>query len=211
MNGSGRGPRRTRPPAWDIALLGLLAATVLLSLQPARDLCSNRQRMNCCFNRWHLVNAYGAFGSMTKKRYEIVIEGTRDADTAGGWEAYEFKGKPGDPRRVPPQVALYHLRLDWLMWFLPLSARVGPRGIALPGYQPWFLRFLEKLLRGDGPTRRLLKHDPFPDEPPKFLRARFYRYRFTTRAETRDSGCIWNRELIDDYLRPVNLEQLARP
>jgi hypothetical protein len=200
-----------RPPAWDIVLLGLLAATVLLSIRPARNLCSKRQRMNCCFNSWHLVNAYGAFGSMTKKRYEIVIEGTRDADAAGGWEAYEFKGKPGDPRRVPPQVAPYHLRLDWLMWFLPLSVRVGPRGIAVPGYEPWFLRFLEKLLRGDGPTRRLMKHDPFSDEPPKFLRARFYRYRFTTRAEKRDSGCIWNRELIDEYLRPVNLEQLARP
>ena len=28
---------------------------------------------------------------------------------------------PATPRRLPPQVAPYHLRLDWLMWFIPIS------------------------------------------------------------------------------------------
>src|SRR5581483_7936821 len=91
---------------------------------------------------FHLVNTYGAFGSITKTRFEIVIEGTRDAVPTDGtrWSAYEFKGKPGDPSRRPPQIAPYHLRLDWLMWF----AAMGP-----PAESPWFTTLLARLLEGD--------------------------------------------------------------
>ena len=91
--------------------------TVLIvarSYGPVRNLVSRRQLMNYSFDPFHLVNAYGAFGSMSRRRDEVVIEGTADAaigpDTT--WREYEFKGKPGDPRRRPPQVAPYHLRLD---------------------------------------------------------------------------------------------------
>ena len=33
------------------------------------------------------------------------------------WRPYEFRGKAGDPSRMPPQVASYYLRRDWLLWF----------------------------------------------------------------------------------------------
>src|SRR5207247_5773615 len=92
---------------------------VVLSYWPVRILLGRRQLMNYTFNPLHLVNTYGAFGSVTKTRYEVVVEGT--AERAPGpetaWKEYEFKGKPGDPRRMPRQYAPYHLRLDWLMWF----------------------------------------------------------------------------------------------
>jgi len=40
--------------------------------------------------------------------------------------------KPGDLHHTPLQVAPYHLRLDWLMWFLPFRAAVTEkRGYAL--------------------------------------------------------------------------------
>ena len=112
------------------------------------------------------------------------------------WRPYEIKGKPGDPRRRPPQVAPYHLRLDWLMWFAALS----------PAYaEPWLPRLAAKLLEGDEPTLRLLgrRGNPFPDAPPAFVRARLFRYRYTTRAERRTDGAWWVRTEIGIYLPPV--------
>src|SRR5207302_1624340 len=137
---------------------------------------SRRQLMNASFTTLHLVNTYGAFGSVTRVRREVVIEGT-DAEEVGPdaeWREYEFKAKPGDVRRRPPQVAPYHLRLDWLMWFAGIS----------PTYaRTWMTPLLVRLLEGDRATLRLLRSNPFAATPPRFVRARLYRYRFTTRAE----------------------------
>jgi len=200
-----------RPPAWDVVHAALLGFAVWLSVKPALNLLSKRQLMNCCFNAWHLVNAYGAFGSVTTERYEIVVEGAAsERPCEADWRPYEFKGKPGDPRRVPPQVAPYHLRLDWLMWFLPLAAVVTSRGVALPGYEGWFLRFAEKLLEDDRATLRLLRKNPFPDDPPRRLRARFFLYRFSTGAEKRETGNVWTRRLVGEYLPPVSLGELKQ-
>ena len=158
--------------------------------------------MNANFNQLHLVNTYGAFGSVSRNRDEVIVEGTDAAaiEPDATWREYEFKGKPGDVRRLPPQFAPYHLRLDWLMWFLPLSSRYGER---------WFVPFLIKLLEGDRPTLALLRSNPFPDAPPRFVRARLYRYRFTTAAERRASGAWWSRTLIGEYMPPVTLRERA--
>ncbi|GAA4154108.1 lipase maturation factor family protein [Gryllotalpicola daejeonensis] len=172
-------------PLW-YAVPVLLASALLvyLSWWPTRNLLARRQLMNASFNRWHLVNAYGAFGSVTKRRDEIVIEGTDDPAGQSGWRAYEFHGKPGDPARVPRWFAPYHLRLDWLMWFLALGAEGGG----------WFDMLLVRLLQADRPTLRLLRVDPFAGRPPAFVRARVYRYRFAPRAEKRETGLVWIRE-----------------
>jgi Lipase maturation factor len=191
---------------FEVVVLGLTAVVVVLSYWPVANLLSRHQRMNTSFNRWHLVNAYGAFGSITKTRYEIVVEGTGDARLTADtrWREYEFKGKPGDPARRPRQFAPYHLRLDWLMWFAALS----------PGYaDPWFRTFARRLLEGDRHVSRLLLRDPFPDEPPRFVRALFYRYRFTTGRERAQTGHWWVRERVGEFLPPVRLSgsRLAGP
>lgn len=186
-------------PAWHRGLVVMVTALVIvLSWWPVRNMLSKGQKMNASFNQLHLVNTYGAFGSITRVRHEIIIEGTDDPhpgrDTE--WRAYEFKGKPGDPRRRAAQFAPYHLRLDWLMWFAALS----------PGYaEGWFNAFVGKLLEGDRVTLRLLAGNPFPDRPPAMVRARLYRYRFTTAEERRQDGAWWHRELIGDFLPPVRL------
>ena len=187
------------PPAWFGALaLALAAAFAVLSWWPVRNMLSSHQAMNLSFNRLHLVNTYGAFGTISRERNEVVIEGTDDTTITPStdWLPYEFKGKPGDPRRRPPQVAPYHLRLDWLMWFAALS----------PAYaEPWLPRLAAKLLDGDEPTLRLLRRwgNPFPDAPPAFVRARLFRYRYTTRAERRTDGAWWVRTEVGIYLPPV--------
>src|SRR5438874_9985003 len=114
-----------RPLFFDGLLYALGAGTVLLSVRPVLNLFAKKQLMNYSFNRFHLVNTYGAFGSVTRERYEIVLEGAAGDELSErtAWAEYEFRGKPGDPRRRPPQVAPYHLRLDWLMWFAALSPR----------------------------------------------------------------------------------------
>ena len=181
-------------PAYRVAVYLVVALVVVLSVQPLRNLVSRRQLMNFSFNRLHLIGTYGAFGSITRTRYEIVIEGTEaavlSADTL--WRPYEFKGKPGDPRRRPAQIAPYHLRLDWLMWFAAMSPR--PRDV-------WFYTLIDRLLEGDRAVLGLLASNPFPDQPPRFVRARYFLYRFTTPEERRTTGNWWHRELVGDYLR----------
>lgn len=190
---------RAGPPGWYTAVvLAVTLLLVVLSYRPARNLLSRRQLMNASFDPLHLVNTYGAFGSITRQRYEIVLEGTHEQrpSEAGAWRAYEFKAKPGDPRRRPPQVAPYHLRLDWLMWFAALS---GPHS------HPWLVRLVLKLLRNDPPTLRLLGHNPFAQAPPKFIRAVLYHYRFSTWRERRETGAWWVRTPVGEYLPPLHL------
>jgi hypothetical protein len=171
---------------------------VVLSYRPARNLVSSRQLMNSSFDPLHLVNTYGAFGSITRVRDEIVLEGADDP--AGPWLPYELKAKPGDPMRRPPQVAPYHLRLDWLLWFLAISPAYG---------QGWFTPLVARLLEGDRATVALFRSTPFGDRPPTYVRATTWRYRFTTREERRATGAWWHRERTGELLRPVRREELS--
>jgi len=198
-----------RPPPFDVALGVLAGATALLSIQPALNLFSKQQRMNYSWNPLHLVGSYGAFGSVTRRRYEIVVEGT-DAEAVSPsteWREYEFKGKPGDVRRRPRQWAPYPLRLDWLMWFLPLSVGVieDRRQLSILGHERWFVRFVEKLLEADPATLALLRSDPFRGARPRFVRASFYRYRFADRRARRERRVFWERTRMGDYLSPRSL------
>jgi hypothetical protein len=201
-----------RPMGFEVVLYGLATVTVLLSIQPALNLISPNQAMNQSYNPFHLVGAYGAFGNVSKERYEIVIEGTMDqvVTPATQWLEYEFKGKPGDPMRKPPQVAPYHLRLDWLIWFLPFSVVVTGSGIRVPGYSRWFLRFVQRLLMADVEILRLMRKSPFGGERPAFVRALFYQYRYSTAEEKRQSGAWWVRTLLGIYLPATSREMLER-
>ncbi len=184
------------PVAFVAVALAATALMLVLAWWPARNLLSKAQLMNASFNKFHLGNTYGAFGSVTRVRHEIVIEGTSDEEDGPDtvWLEYEFKGKPGDVRRLPRQFAPYHLRLDWLMWFAALSRMYADR---------WFLALILKLLANDKQVLKLLRHNPFPDAPPAQLRAVFYRYRFTTWSEWRATGAWWHRTRIGEYLPPV--------
>ena len=185
-------------PTWFvIAVLALTALVVVLSWFPVRNMASSRQAMNASFDPFHLVNTYGAFGTVGRRRFEVIVEGTDgEPDDDSAWREYEFKGKPGDPRRMPPQVAPYHLRLDWMMWFLPLSPLYG---------EGWFVPFLGRLLQGDPSILRLLRRNPFPDRPPVYVRASLYHYRFSSWPELRESGAWWVRTPAGEFVSPLQL------
>lgn len=205
-------PLEPLPLAFRIVLYGLSVATVLLSIEPVLNLLSKNQVMNFSYNRFHLVNTYGAFGRVGRDRYEIVIEGTTERSITQDtlWQAYGFKAKPGDPVRRPPQVAPYHIRLDWLIWFLPFAVTVTVSGIRVGRYDVWFLRLMQELLLGDPAILRLMGTNPFAERPPVYLRALFYRYRFTGWQEKRETGAWWRRTLLGVYLEPVSIETFER-
>jgi hypothetical protein len=131
------------------------------------------------------VNTYGLFAIMTTRRPEIIIEGSDDGAT---WKPYEFKWKPGDVTRRPAFTGLHLPRLDWQMWFA-----------ALDSYQrsPWFAHLLERLLEGSPDVLALLERNPFPERPPRYLRAVLYEYRFTDAATRAQTGAWWERERLD--------------
>jgi hypothetical protein len=193
-------PHHLQQPSWlAVVVLVLAAGVAVLSWRPARNLLSRRQLMNASFDPLRLVNTYGAFGSVTRTRYEIVVEATMgDPADEAGWREYEFKGKPSDPMRRPLQWAPYHLRLDWLMWFVGISVGYGER---------WLVALVSQLLRADPDLLRLLRRAPF-DRPPRFVRVRRFRYRFTTWEERRRSGAWWVRSPAGTVVPPLSRERI---
>ncbi len=145
---------------------------------------------------FRIVNGYGLFRVMTKDRREIVIEGSADGID---WLPYEFKWKPGNVMRAPGWCAPHQPRLDWQMWFAALGT---------PERNPWFIRLAICLLEGKPDVIRLFAHDPFPNQPPRYVRAILYRYRFTTAKEHRQTGAWWKSQELREYLPAVSLEQL---
>src|SRR5436190_3525425 len=144
---------------------------------------------------FRIVNGYGLFRVMTKDRREIMDEGSADGID---WLPYEFKWKSGDVNRAPGWCAPHQPRLDWQMWFAALGT---------PEQNPWFTRLAVCLLKGKLDVARLFAHDPFPNQPPRYIRAILFRYRFTTAKEHRQTGAWWKREELGEYLPAVSLEQ----
>ncbi|KAG2456083.1 LMF1 factor, partial [Polypterus senegalus] len=133
--------------------VGLLIA--YLSVPVLLNLLSARQIMNTSYNPLRIVNTYGAFGSITKERTEVVLQGTLSldpSDPSALWEEYEFKCKPGGLARRPCLISPYHYRLDWLMWFA-----------AFQTYEQneWVIHLAGKLLANDPGALALIEHNPF--------------------------------------------------
>lgn len=175
--------------------LGIVA---WLSIAPVKNLFfTDQQAMNGSFDKLHLVNTYGAFGSMDRERFELVFEGTSDSvpEMLSEWREYEFKAKPTDPMRRPVIITPYHYRLDWAAWF-PWSK--------VPGRNSWVPHFLWKLLHNDPGTLSLLAHNPFPEAPPRWVRVSVYRYRFAPPGNS--DGAWWVRERVATHIKPLSLE-----
>jgi predicted DCC family thiol-disulfide oxidoreductase YuxK len=136
------------------------------------------------------VGTYGLFAVMTTSRPEIVVEGSADGVK---WLPYEFRWKPGDPNRRPAFVAPHQPRLDWQMWFAALGRCED---------NPWFQSFERRLLEGSPPVLGLLARNPFPNEPPRYIRTTVYDYHFTDFATRRSTGAWWQRRPLGAYCPP---------
>ncbi|KAM6244499.1 lipase maturation factor 1 isoform 3-T4 [Spheniscus humboldti] len=183
---------------------GLLIA--YLSIPVVLNLLNSRQVMNTSFNPLRIVNTYGAFGSITKERTEVVLQGTSSLDPndpAAVWEEYDFKCKPGDLKRRPCFITPYHYRLDWLMWFA-----------AFQTYEQneWVIHLAGKLLAQEEETLSLMATNPFAGRaPPRWIRGEHFKYKFSRPGGKHASeGRWWIRKRIGPYFPPVNLQGLKK-
>mgnify|MGYP000262404111 FL=1 len=196
-------PATVAQTPWPLLAVSILLTVFVLarSIRPVVNMLSPTQVMNTAFDPLHLVNTYGAFGSITRDRYQLIVQGTNaESPTEDDWRTYEFRGQPVRTDRRPPQWAPYHLRLDWQLWFAAMRQRPGPR-------ERWFERFLAKLLANDADTLSLLRTNPFPDGPPERIRVLRYRYEYTEPAERRETGEWWRRERLGTYVASVSREE----
>jgi lipase maturation factor 1 len=145
---------------------------------------------------FQIANTYGLFASMTTSRPEITVQGSNDGET---WLDYGFRYKPGDLRQPPRWVAPYQPRLDWQMWFAALSDYRS---------SPWFINFMVRLLQESPAVVGLLGANPFPDAPPKYVRAELFDYSFTDFATRRATGQWWVRKPRGLYFPRISLEDL---
>jgi hypothetical protein len=183
--------------AQELIAIGLTVLVAAFSIAPVANMISSQQIMNTSFNRLHLVNTYGAFGSVDRTRMEIIFEGTDEAvlTEQTRWKEYEFKAKPGNPHRRPAIVAPYQPRIDWQIWFAAMST---------PQEYPWTVHFVWKLLHNDPGTLSLIANNPFPDKPPRYIRAQYYEYHFAKPGDP--TGAWWERRLVGNWLPPLSVE-----
>lgn len=140
-----------------------------------------------------LVNSYGLFARMTVERPELQIQASMDGIE---WIDYEFKYKINQPSDASMQVAPYHPRLDWQMWFVAMYPNFPARD--------WFHNFIIRLLQNEKAVINLLKKTPF-DRKPRFIRILKYNYEFED-PKVSNSGNLWKRKLVGVFLAPVNLQ-----
>jgi hypothetical protein len=174
-----------------------VALVAVLSIPPVLNLASPRQIMNTSFDRFDLVNTYGAFGSVGRDRWNVVFEGTADdaRDPHAQWKAYPYRALPVAVGERPVVIAPYQPRLDWQMWFAAMSS---------PDQYPWTIHLVWKLLHNDPGALSLFRDNPFPDRPPRYVRAVLYRYAFA--APDDREGRWWTREEQGLWLRPLSAD-----
>jgi len=178
--------------SWVIAVL-----IGLLSIQPVLNILSPKQIMNTSFDPLDLVNTYGAFGWVGKERLNVVFEGTTDevASDSANWKEYIYKGLPVALDKPAPLIAPYQPRLDWQMWFAAMST---------PEEYSWTLNLVSKLMRNDPLVTHLFASNPFPDRPPRYVRAVLYRYSFAKPGNPQAHW--WNRERLGIWMPAMSLD-----
>jgi len=160
-----------RIPAIAYAWVATLAFAQSMGLALPAPLEATSDRIG----RFHVAGQYGLFAVMTTDRPELLLEASRDG-SEGGWEAYDFAYKPGDPARGPRWCVPHLPRLDWMLWFAALSAET-------PGaahVEPWVLRLVRGLLEDRAELRAMFRRLPLGGARPRALRLVRGRYRFAT-------------------------------
>ncbi len=192
--------RRPLPAAADgrssRVAIATLATFILVTSSVHLWELTNMQRASGAFGRlieyaeaFRVVNKYHVFPTMRAERLELELLGSQDGKE---WSAYQFRHKPGDPYERPGIVLPHQPRLDWEMWFVTQH----------PKYMRFFHSFLQSLLDNSPTVTALLRHNPFPDQPPRYIRVDAYKYRFSTPAERTRTAQWWQREAMGPF-RPL--------
>ncbi len=186
---------RQRPHPWDafklavtsVALLWIFYATTVQLVWMLFPRLPLPVPPVAALEPFRIANRYGLFAVMTRGRYEIEFQGSNDGQN---WVAYPFRYKPQDLYKAPGIYAPYQPRFDWNLWFASLGS--WRENLIVPSTE-------ERLLAGAPDVLALFAGNPFPQSPPKQMRAVLWQYWFTSLAEKRATGRWWRRELIGLY------------
>ncbi|WP_263365947.1 lipase maturation factor family protein [Edaphobacter bradus] len=136
---------------------------------------------------FRIANEYGLFAVMTPHRYEIEFQGSNDGEH---WVAYPFRYKPQTLNERPRIYAPYQPRFDWNLWFASLGS--WQQNLIVPQTE-------ELLLENDHAVLELFAGNPFPDAPPRLVRAVLWQYWFSTLEQKHIEGEWWHRQFLGAY------------
>jgi hypothetical protein len=162
--------------ATSVLLLSMMSRQVLLPAEPVRAL-----------EPFRIANDFGLFAVMTRDRYEIEFQGSRDGQT---WTAYPFRYKPQDLHAPPRIYAPYQPRFDWNLWFASLGSWRE---------YTFVLQVEQRLLSAEPDVLALFAGNPFPGESPRQVRAILWQYWFSDWKDKRQQGLWWRREQLGLY------------
>ena len=91
-----------------------------------------------------------------------------------------------------PLIAPYQPRIDWQIWFAAQST---------PSRHGWLIHLVWKFLHNDEDALGLIALNPFPDQPPTFIKIDRYDYNF----EKPFSDHTWQRTYIEPWLGPIRV------
>jgi hypothetical protein len=191
------GEERTPPPRRTLENFGVAVSAVLLSLVAY---VTTVELISMVFGRlplpmqpvtmlepFRIANQYGLFAVMTRGRYEIEFQGSRDGQE---WVAYPFRFKPQALNQAPGIYAPYQPRFEWNLWFASLGSWQQ---------NPLVPRTEERLLTNDPDVLALFAANPFAGAPPRQVRAVLWQYWFTSMEQKRTTGDWWTRKLLGVY------------
>ena len=200
-------PAQVQPPRRVLTAFGIAGSAVLLTLV---GYVTTVELISMVFGRlplpmqpvtmlepFRIANQYGLFAVMTRGRYEIEFQGSRDGQT---WTAYPFRFKPQALDRAPGIYAPYQPRFEWNLWFASLGA--WQRNPLVP-------RTEERLLTNDPDVLALFAANPFPAEPPRQVRAVLWQYWFTSMKQKRTTGDWWTRRFLGIYAPVLERDALG--
>ena len=136
---------------------------------------------------FRIANQYGLFAVMTHGRYEIEFQGSNDGQN---WTVYSFRNKPQALNEAPRIYAPYQPRFDWNLWFASLGDWHADDIVPLTE---------ERLLENSGDVLGLFRANPFPQGPPRYVRAVLWQYWFTSMGEKTSTGMWWRRQYLGLY------------
>jgi hypothetical protein len=136
---------------------------------------------------FRVANRYGLFAVMTRGRYEIEFQGSRDGQN---WTAYPFRYKPQALNEPPRIYAPYQPRFDWNLWFASLGS--WQEYPIVPNTEV-------RLLANEKDVLELFSGNPFAHDPPHQIRVLLWQYWFTSMKEKHETGMWWRRQLVGLY------------
>lgn len=174
--------------ATSVKMAAMVMSRVPLPLAPVKAL-----------EPFRIANQYGLFAVMTRGRYEVEFQGSNDGVN---WQPYLFRYKPQLLNEAPRIYAPYQPRFDWNLWFASLGDWRQNQIVLLTE---------ERLLENDGDVLNLFRGNPFPQSPPRYVRAVLWQYWFTSMDEKRRTGDWWRHRMLGLYAPAITLGADGEP